>query len=131
MVTLDRFIQVYINYILAYEAKFKKEENIDEDWYIPLVIMTSGYTHDKTVKLHNNNYNFGMKPFQITIVKQEKSLAILDNDCHLTMKKDVLEIETKNNDMVIFIFFYIKIVLFINGLKMLKNGSFYSKILML
>ena len=95
MVTLDRFIQVYINYILAYEAKFKKEENIDEDWYIPLAIMTSGDTHDKTVKLLNNNYNFGMKPFQITIVKQEKCPAILDNDCHLAMKKDVLEIETK------------------------------------
>ena len=131
MVTLDRFIQVYINYILAYEAKFKKEENIDEDWYIPLAIMTSGDTHDKTVKLLNNNYNFGMKPFQITIVKQEKCPAILDNDCHLAMKKDVLEIETKphgHGD--------IHTLLYQNGLvhKLVeddKNGSFYSKILML
>ena len=95
LVTLDRFIQVYINYILAYEAKFKKEKNLCEDWYIPLAIMTSGDTHDKTVKLLNNNYNFGMKPFQITIVKQEKCPAILDNDCHLALKPDHLEIETK------------------------------------
>jgi UDP-sugar pyrophosphorylase len=92
LVTLDRFIQVYINYILAYEAKFKKEKNLCEDWYIPLAIMTSGDTHDKTVKLLNNNYNFGMKPFQITIVKQEKCPAMLDNDCHLSLKPDHLEI---------------------------------------
>ena len=95
MVTLDRFIQVYINYILSYEHKFKKEQNLCEDWYIPLAIMTSGDTHERTVKLLNNNYNFGMKPFQITIVKQEKCPAILDNDCHLAVKKDVLELETK------------------------------------
>ncbi len=95
LVTLDRFIQVYINYILAYEAKFKKDKNVPEEWYIPLAIMTSGDTHEKTVKLLNKNFNFGMKPFQITIVKQEKCPAILDNDCHLALKKDKLEIETK------------------------------------
>ena len=57
--------------------------------------MTSGDTHDKTVKLLKENKNFGLKKDQIVLVKQEKCPAILDNECHLFLKKDRLEIETK------------------------------------
>ena len=46
--------------------------------------MTSDDTHNKTLELLNKNKNFGLKENQISIVKQEKCPAILDNECHYT-----------------------------------------------
>ena len=57
--------------------------------------MTSGDTHNETVSLLNSHNNYGMKPGQISIVKQDKIPAILDNDCHLALVDDKLLIETK------------------------------------
>ena len=95
LVTKKRFIEIYVGYILAYEKRVKKVFPMGDDWFIPLVIMTSGDTNDKTIKLLEANNNFGMRKDQITIVKQEKCPALLDNDCHLAVKKDKLELETK------------------------------------
>ena len=61
-----------------------------EDWYIPFCIMTSGDTHEKTVSLLKSHSYYGMRPGQISIVKQNKIPAILDNDCHLSLEKDKL-----------------------------------------
>ena len=89
LITLRPFIEVYIDIIKAYEARVhKKDANLDKDWFIPLCIMTSGDTHDKTVKLLEEHQNFGLKKDQIVLVKQEKCPAILDNECHLSLKKD-------------------------------------------
>ena len=57
--------------------------------------MTSGDTHDETVSLLNSHKDYGMKPGQISIVKQNKIPAILDNDCHLALEPDKFLIETK------------------------------------
>ena len=96
LITLRPFIQVYIDIIKAYEDRVHKaKSDLDKNWFIPLCIMTSGDTHDKTVQLLEENNNFGLKPKQIVLVKQEKCPAILDNECHLSLKKDKLEIETK------------------------------------
>ena len=57
--------------------------------------MTSGDTHEKTVSLLKNHSNFGMKENQITIVKQNKLPAILDNECHLALEEDKFLLETK------------------------------------
>ena len=96
LITLRPFIQVYIDIIKAYEDRVHKaNSDLDKNWFIPLCIMTSGDTHDKTVQLLAENNNFGLKPKQIVLVKQEKCPAILDNECHLSLKKDILEIETK------------------------------------
>ena len=96
LITLRPFIQVYIDIIKAYEDRVHKaKSDLDKNWFIPLCIMTSGDTHDKTVQLLEENNNFGLKPKQIVLVKQEKCPAILDNECHLSLKKDILEIETK------------------------------------
>ena len=57
--------------------------------------MTSDDTHNKTLELLNKNKNFGLKENQISIVKQEKCPAILDNECHLALIKDKLILETK------------------------------------
>ena len=68
---------------------------MEENWYIPLCIMTSDDTHNKTVALLEKNKNFGLKENQISIVKQEKCPAIIDNECHLALVKNKLLIETK------------------------------------
>ena len=96
LITLRPFIQVYIDILKAYQDRIvKKEKSLPNNWFIPLCIMTSGDTHEKTVELLEENNNFGLKKKQIVIVKQEKCPAIVDNDCHLALKPDKFEIETK------------------------------------
>jgi len=90
-----KFIEIYIEYIKAFENRIKKNKKKDENWFIPLCIMTSDDTHNKTLELLNKNKNFGLKENQISIVKQEKCPAILDNECHLALIKDKLILETK------------------------------------
>ena len=95
LITLRTYIEVYTGFIKAYEDRIRKKENLDKDWYIPFCIMTSGDTHDETVSLLNSHKDYGMKPGQISIVKQNKIPAILDNDCHLALEPDKFLIETK------------------------------------
>ena len=95
LVTLRTFIEVYTDFIKAYEDRIRKREEMSPNWYIPFCIMTSGDTHDKTVSLLKNHSNFGMKSEQISIVKQSKLPAILDNECHLALRKDKFLLETK------------------------------------
>ena len=96
LITLRSYIEVYTDFIKAFEERLKKnKKDLKPDWEIPLCIMTSGDTHDKTVSLLEKCKNFGLKKDQITIVKQEKCPAIIDNDCHLALNKERLLIETK------------------------------------
>ena len=95
LITKRKFIEIYIEYIKAFENRIKKNKKKDENWFIPLCIMTSDDTHNKTLELLNKNKNFGLKENQISIVKQEKCPAILDNERHLALIKDKLILETK------------------------------------
>ena len=95
LITLRKFIEIYIEFIKAFEDRIKRGKKMDENWFIPLCIMTSDDTNDKTMALLENNKNFGLKENQISIVKQEKCPAIIDNECHLALSKDKLLIETK------------------------------------
>ena len=95
LITLRKFIEIYIEFIKAFENRIKRGKKMDENWFIPLCIMTSDDTNDKTMALLENNKNFGLKENQISIVKQEKCPAIIDNECHLALSKDKLLIETK------------------------------------
>ena len=95
LITLRTYIEVYTDYIKAYEDRIRKKEEMGPEWYIPFCIMTSGDTHEKTVSLLKTHGYYGMRPGQISIVKQNKIPAILDNDCHLALEKDKLLIETK------------------------------------
>ena len=97
LITLRTYIEVYTDFIKAYEDRVRKKEKekLDKDWYIPFCIMTSGDTHSETVSLLDTHNNYGMRPGQISIVKQNKIPAILDNDCHLALLGDKLRIETK------------------------------------
>ena len=95
LITKRKFIEIYIEFIKAFEDRIKKNKKMEENWFIPLCIMTSDDTHKKTVELLEKYKNFGLKENQISIVKQEKCPAIIDNECHLALMKDKLLIETK------------------------------------
>ena len=95
LITKRKFIEIYIDFIKAFENRIKRSKKMDENWCIPLCIMTSDDTHNKTVSLLEKNKNFGLKENQISIVKQEKCPAIIDNECHLALVKDKLLLETK------------------------------------
>ena len=95
LITLRTYIEVYTDYIKAYEDRIKKREHMPDEWNIPFCIMTSADTHNETISLINSHNNYGMKPGQISIVKQNKIPAILDNECHLALQHDKFLIETK------------------------------------
>lgn len=96
LITQRVFINVYIEYLLAYEARMRNFHNItDPEFHIPLCIMTSDDTHLKTIKLLEENNYYGYKKANLTIVKQEKVPALLNNDCHIALIKDKLVIDTK------------------------------------
>ena len=82
-------------FCLVAGGRIRKKEKMPDDWYIPFCIMTSGDTHNETVSLLNSHNNYGMKPGQISLVKQSKIPAILDNECHMALVHDKLLIETK------------------------------------
>ena len=97
LLTKRTYIELYTEYIKAFEDRIKKikKDKIKEGWYIPLFIMTSDETDEKTRKLLKDNKNFDLKDDQITIIKQEKYPALMDNECHLALMKDKFLIETK------------------------------------
>ena len=95
LITLRTYIEVYTDFIKAFEDRIRKREKMPSDWFIPFCIMTSGDTHDKTVSLLKSHLNFGLRQNQITILKQNKIPAINDNECHLALKPDKFLIETK------------------------------------
>ncbi|CAK9160369.1 unnamed protein product [Ilex paraguariensis] len=79
------FIQHYIESILALQdasCRFVQGECRRE---IPFVIMTSDDTHSRTLELLESNDYFGMKPTQVTLLKQEKVACLGDNDARLAM----------------------------------------------
>lgn len=91
------YIKYYCEYIKAFESRALRQmtEEQKQDFYIPLCIMTSGDTHEKTISLLELNNNFGLRKEQVTVVKQEKVPALIDNDATFSVSEDKLEIETK------------------------------------
>ena len=95
LLTLRPYIELYIEHILAYEDRIRKKEKLSSEWFIPFCIMTSGDTHEKTIAFLKEHSNFGMKENQISFLQQDKLPAILDNECHLALRKDKFLLETK------------------------------------
>jgi UDP-sugar pyrophosphorylase len=95
LLTLRTYIELYIDHIKAYEDRIRKKENLPSEWYIPFCIMTSGDTNEGTIKFLKEHSNFGMKENQISLIKQEKIPAILDNECHLALRQDKFLLQTK------------------------------------
>ena len=83
LATETSYIQFYIETILAFQKRAEAGKKL------PLCIMTSGDTNEKTVSLLKNNNNFGMDEDQITIVQQGKGVpALCDNDAHIALDPD-------------------------------------------
>jgi len=97
LITLRTYIEIYTDFIKAYEDRIRKKEKdkLDEEWYIPFCIMTSDDTHDETISLLQAHNDYGMRPGQIILLKQNKIPALLDNDCHMALELNKLLIETK------------------------------------
>ena len=91
LLTKKVYIEYYINYLLAYQERVKK--NTGKEVNIPLCIMTSDDTNQATEKILKENNNFGLK--DITIVKQEKVPALINNNCEMSFNPETLEIDTK------------------------------------
>lgn len=87
------FLQLYIEYILALQAKAQERF---PGRRLPLVIMTSDDTHGRTQALLDKHSNFGAAEGQITLLKQEKVACLADNDAHLALSSgDSYSIQTK------------------------------------
>lgn len=91
--TNTSYIEFYINHIKAFQKHARKFTN--QEINIPLCIMTSDDTHSQTQELLSKNNNYGLE--EITIVKQEKVPALLNNYGHIafTENSDGIVLETK------------------------------------
>uniref|UniRef100_A0A7S2Y4M2 UTP-monosaccharide-1-phosphate uridylyltransferase n=1 Tax=Fibrocapsa japonica TaxID=94617 RepID=A0A7S2Y4M2_9STRA len=89
------YLQVYVDYILALQEQCRSLEG-DSSITLPLAIMVSDDTDQKTRQLLADNNDFGMAPGQITIVKQDKVPAVGDVQAHLVLRgDDPFQVETK------------------------------------
>lgn len=75
------FLQYYIDYLLAIQQKL-----CPKDWKVPLAIMTSDDTKTLTEQLLSRNNLFGLDASQLTIMKQEKVPALLDNEARFALE---------------------------------------------
>jgi UDP-sugar pyrophosphorylase len=81
MTTEKSYIQFYCEYILAIQKRFAGLHKL-----LPLCIMTSKDTHEKTLDLLQLNNYFGMKQEQITLVQQGIGVpALQDNDARIAL----------------------------------------------
>jgi UDP-sugar pyrophosphorylase len=79
-----------VDYILAIQKKL-----CPQGWKVPLAIMTSDDTKTLTEELLHRNNLFGLDASQLTIMKQEKVPAMLDNDARFALEGTRLLLETK------------------------------------
>jgi UDP-sugar pyrophosphorylase len=84
--TCTSYLQLYMEQILARQTASNLLTG--ESWTVPLAIMTSDDTHAATVRLLEEHAEFGAAPGQITIMKQEKVAAIVDNEGHMTSSEE-------------------------------------------
>jgi len=93
-ITCKTFIQYYIETILALQA-YAITNGAAAELKLPLFIMTSADTHEKTMALLEAKNYFGMDSTQVTISQQDKVPSISDNEGTFGMEKDGFEIEMK------------------------------------
>jgi UDP-sugar pyrophosphorylase len=89
-ITRKPFMQWYAEYLLAYQARACKGSRT-----IPLAIMTSDDTHTRTVDFLEAHDYFGLSRAQVTLMKQEKVPALINNQAHFAREKGSFLLETK------------------------------------
>ena len=90
----ETYLELYIRSILALQEEAASKTG--KPVLLPLAIMVSGDTAQKTEALLEANANFGMAPGQVTLLKQEKVPCLSDNEARLALDpKDPFQILTK------------------------------------
>lgn len=86
------YLKYYMQYIIACEqrviSRMKAEGRDPSGFHIPLCIMVSDDTHDRTVKLLEENGFYGRPKEYVTLVKQENVPALLDNDGNMALAEN-------------------------------------------
>ena len=78
------YLQFYIQNILALQSRCNAARPAGTpEVVLPLAIMVSGDTHDRTLKLLEDNQYFGMRDGQLTLMMQEKVASIQDSQARL------------------------------------------------
>jgi UDP-sugar pyrophosphorylase len=80
-VTRTCYLEHYCQQFLAMQARYATPGHL-----IPLAIMVSDDTHDKTVDLLERNNYFGMRREQLTLMKQGEVPALISNDAQIAMQ---------------------------------------------
>ena len=96
------FLELYITSILELQRRAQqREEAAGKEAAtamrvrkLPLAIMTSDDTHDRTVSLLKEHGYFGMDEDQVILMKQEKVACLADSDAALAME-DPFTVQTK------------------------------------
>jgi UDP-sugar pyrophosphorylase len=85
------YLQLYAESILALQARAG-----DGAQPLPLAIMTSGDTHERTLALLEAHGYYGLTPGQVTLMKQEKVPCLADNEARMALDaKDAFCLQTK------------------------------------
>jgi UDP-sugar pyrophosphorylase len=78
--TFTCYIEHYCRQIGALQDRYAGGQRL-----LPLAIMVSDDTHDKTVELLREKSFFGLSEAQVTLMKQEKVAALSDNDARIAL----------------------------------------------
>jgi UDP-sugar pyrophosphorylase len=78
------YIELYCHQILAIQTRYRQV--LGPDHVVPLAIMVSDDTATKTEALLQSRNFFGLNSTQVTLMKQEKVAALIDNDARLSLE---------------------------------------------
>jgi UDP-sugar pyrophosphorylase len=81
------YIKFYAQYVKATHERVIAMKGPNKDFYVPLCIMVSDDTHDRTVKILEDNNYFGLDKAHVELVKQENVPALLDNDGNMALSE--------------------------------------------
>ncbi|CRH00490.1 UTP--glucose-1-phosphate uridylyltransferase, putative [Plasmodium relictum] len=81
LISEKTYLEYYCNYLKTFQDYIKKNKNREVD--IPLIIMLSDDTYEKTINFFNKNNFFCLKKSQIYFLKQKKVFCLKDNEAHL------------------------------------------------
>ena len=92
------YLRFYAQYIHAARerALATLDSSVDKtSFFIPLAIMVSDDTHDRTLHLLEKNNYFGLERNHVDLVKQENVPALLDNAAKIALTDNAFKIVTK------------------------------------
>jgi len=95
VVTGVTYLELHCRCILALQQHAPAQDG-EQAAEIPLVLMTSDDTHEKTLALLEGGCFFGLQKSQVHVLKQEKVACLVDTEAHLVRHpEDPCQIETK------------------------------------